>query len=174
MQTNRYYVVDQIMQALYTLMGEKDYADITVTEVIKRAQVSRASFYRHFRTIGDVIDRSLESAFDRFSDESTPVLLSYDEKKIREFLFAYTYRNMEMNAVLAACLPSNTAVIFSRAMSYLQSRNRPGEGGSPEEKYRLYARVGLMNSVLMKWLADGRKESVEEIVNYIMKCIILI
>ena len=46
MQTSRYYVVDQIIQALYILMGEKDYSDITVTEVIKRAQVSRASFYR--------------------------------------------------------------------------------------------------------------------------------
>ena len=174
MQTGRYYVVDQIIQALYALMGEKDYADITVTEVIKRAQVSRASFYRHFSSIGDVVDTSLESAFDRFSDESSPVILSGDEKEIREFLFAYTYRNMEMNAVLAACLPSNTAVIFSRAMSYVQSRNRAGGGGSPEEKYRLYARVGLMNSVLMKWLADGRKESVEEIVNYIMKHMILI
>ena len=53
MQTSRYYVVDQIIQALYILMGEKDYSDITVTEVIKRAQVSRASFYRHFSSIGD-------------------------------------------------------------------------------------------------------------------------
>lgn len=174
MQTSRYYVVDQIVQALYTLMGEEDYSDITVTEVIKRAQVSRASFYRHFSSIGDVIDKSLESAFERFSDESTPVILSNEEKEIREFLFAYTYKNMEMNAVLAACLPSNTAVIFSRVMSYIQSRNKPGDGGSPEEKYRLYARVGLMNSVLMKWLADGRKESVEDIVNYIMKYMVLI
>ena len=101
MQTSRYYVVDQMVQALYALMGEKDYVDITVTEVIKRAQVSRA-------------------------------------------------------------------------MYYIQSRNKPGEGGSPEEKYRLYARVGLMNSVLMKWLSDGKKESVEEIVNCIMKYMILI
>ena len=48
MQTGRYYVVDQIEQAFYDLMKEKDYTNITVTDIIKKAQVSRASFYRHF------------------------------------------------------------------------------------------------------------------------------
>ena len=52
MQTGRYYVVDQIEQAFYDLMKEKDYTNITVTDIIKRAQVSRASFYRHFNSGG--------------------------------------------------------------------------------------------------------------------------
>lgn len=44
---------------------------------------------------------------------------------------------------------------------------------SPEEKYRLYARSGVINSILMKWLADGKEESVEEIVNQILRFIML-
>ena len=105
MQTGRYYVVDQIEQAFYDLMKEKDYTNITVTDIIKRAQVSRASFYRHF--------------------------------------------------------------------NYMQNNGSLTKDMSPEEKYRLYARSGLINSILLKWLADGKEESVEEIVNQILRFIML-
>ena len=83
---------------------------------------------------------------------------------IREFLFAYTYQNMAMHEMLAACLPSNIAVILSRCMTYMQNNGGLAREMSSEEKYRLYARSGVINSILMKWLADGKEESVEEIV----------
>ena len=173
MQTGRYYVVDQIEQAFYDLMKEKDYTNITVTDIIKRAQVSRASFYRHFNSIGEILEYSLRKLFDRVSDEVIPLLVSSNEKEIREFLFAYTYQNMAMHEMLAACLPSNTAVILSRSMTYMQYNGSLTKDMSPEEKYRLYARSGVINSILMKWLADGKEESVEEIVNQILRFIML-
>ena len=238
MQTNRYYVVEQIEQAFFSLMREKDYTDITVTDIIKKAQVSRASFYRHFSSISDVLERSLANVFDQFSEEVVPILLSGDEKMIREFLFAYTYKNLEMHEVLASCLPSNTAVILSRFMYRMQNSARPAQepsslaggmrqeqaapaggagreafssagrvhqeqaapaGGagarrtspagdtdasqaasglyrelSQEQKYLLSARTGVINAILMKWIADGRQESVEEIVSCIMKYVMLL
>lgn len=173
MQSSRYYVVDQIEQAFYELMREKDYTNITVTDIIKRAQVSRASFYRHFNSIGDIMEYSLRNLFDKITDEVIPIMLSTDEKEIRDFLFSYTYQNMAMQETLAACLPSNTAVIFSRCMTYMQNNGRPGKEMSSEQKYRLYARSGVINSILMKWLADGKEESVEEIVNLILHYIML-
>ena len=173
MQSSRYYVVDQIEQAFYELMREKDYTNITVTDIIKRAQVSRASFYRHFNSIGDIMEYSLRNLFDKITDEVIPIMLSTDEKEIRDFLFSYTYQNMAMQETLAACLPSNTAVIFSRCMTYMQNYGRPGKEMSSEQKYRLYARSGVINSILMKWLADGKEESVEEIVNLILHYIML-
>ena len=173
MQTGRYYVVDQIEQAFYDLMKEKDYTNITVTDIIKKAQVSRASFYRHFNSIGEILEYSLRKLFDRVSDEVIPLLISSNEKEIREFLFAYTYRNMAMHEMLAACLPSNIAVILSRCMTYMQNNGGLAREMSSEEKYRLYARSGVINSILMKWLADGQEESVEEIVNQILRFIML-
>ena len=173
MQTGRYYVVDQIEQAFYDLMKEKDYTNITVTDIIKKAQVSRASFYRHFNSIGDILEYSLQKLFDRVTDEVIPLLVSSNEKEIREFLFAYTYQNMAMHEMLAACLPSNMAVILSRSMTYMQNNGGLTGEMSSEEKYRLYARSGVINSILMKWLADGKEESVEEIVNQILRYIML-
>ena len=40
-----YSVKREIMNAVMLLMGEKNYMDITVTEIISKAGVARASFY---------------------------------------------------------------------------------------------------------------------------------
>ena len=37
MQNERYYVVGQIETAFFELLREKDYTDITVTDIIKKA-----------------------------------------------------------------------------------------------------------------------------------------
>ena len=139
-------------------MKEKDYTNITVTDIIKRAQVSRASFYRHFNSIGEILEYSLRKLFDRVSDEVIPLLISSNEKEIREFLFAYTYRNMAMHEMLAACLPSNIAVILSRCMTYMQNNGGLAREMSSEEKYRLYARSGVMARGRQRGVCGGDRQ----------------
>lgn len=46
----------EIKDAVMELMAEKPYMDITVTDIVTRARVARASFYRNFNSINDVID----------------------------------------------------------------------------------------------------------------------
>ena len=112
MQNERYYVVGQIETAFFELLREKDYTDITVTDIIKKAQVSRGSFYRHYSSISEVMDRAISKGLERITDIPQP------------------------------------------------------------EKYRLSARNGVINGILMKWIADGRKETAEEIVNCIMEYVL--
>ena len=48
---------NRLIQALMTLMQEKDYTDITVTDLTQAAGVSRMAFYRSFSSKEDVINR---------------------------------------------------------------------------------------------------------------------
>ncbi len=43
-----------IIQALFKLMNEYAYEKITVTDIVNKAGVGRATFYRHFKTKEDV------------------------------------------------------------------------------------------------------------------------
>lgn len=173
MASGKYYVVDQIEKAFFDLMAEKDYADITVTDVIKKAQVSRASFYRHFSSTSEIIDNGMKRMFGRYTETILPTLISSDEKKMREFLYTYADKNLEMQRAMAAFLPLNSAVIYSRAMNYLQDDVLPNVGLPADEKYRLSARTGVINNILAQWIAGGRKESTEEIVDCIMGYLML-
>ena len=55
-EKNRFSVRTEIQKAFMELLSEKDYIDITVTDIVKKANVARTSFYRNFNSIGDLVD----------------------------------------------------------------------------------------------------------------------
>lgn len=57
-----------IRNALSTLMSEKELPDITITELCSRAQINRKTFYRHYRSISDVITEFENELLSDFSD----------------------------------------------------------------------------------------------------------
>ncbi len=48
---------DKMVKAFYTLVEEKHFSKITVTELIDIAKVSRTTFYRHYKDIYDMYDK---------------------------------------------------------------------------------------------------------------------
>ena len=49
------YMKHYIIQALFKLMDEYTFEKITVTDIVNKAGVGRATFYRHFKTKEDVL-----------------------------------------------------------------------------------------------------------------------
>lgn len=82
-----------ITDALISLMEEKNFSDISITEIVERADVSRQSFYRHFETKEEIIDdffnenivRKFKSTF-KASPEDTVY-------KLLEFYFNFWHEN---------------------------------------------------------------------------------
>lgn len=57
-----------IRNALISLLSEKELSDITISELSARAQVNRKTFYRHYRSISDVITEFENELLSDFSD----------------------------------------------------------------------------------------------------------
>ena len=53
-----------IKDALLDIMYEKDFKQITVNELLKRANVSRGTFYAHFSNLEDVRQQLISDLFD--------------------------------------------------------------------------------------------------------------
>lgn len=51
-----------INQALAELMQEKPLDKITVTDVVKRADINRGTFYAHYTDVSDVVTQQMEAA----------------------------------------------------------------------------------------------------------------
>lgn len=56
-----------IRDTLFELMGEKPLSKITISEICARAEINRKTFYRHYRTIGDVITELENEILNDFS-----------------------------------------------------------------------------------------------------------
>lgn len=67
-ETSHRLTIEAIQQALFMLMKEKDFSSITITDIIRKAGVSRSAFYKNFKNKEDVInehmEQLLEAAFD--------------------------------------------------------------------------------------------------------------
>lgn len=46
-----------LTHSLLELMKEKSFSDITITEIAEKAQLDRRTFYRHFQSKKDILDR---------------------------------------------------------------------------------------------------------------------
>ena len=42
--------------ALFELLGEKDFSKISVTELTRRADVDRKTFYLHYQTVDEILE----------------------------------------------------------------------------------------------------------------------
>lgn len=133
------------------------YMEITVTNIIKKAGVARASFYRNFNSISDVIDALVDGLSDDLIENVFSNLSGTDERKPREFLFNHFYqflRRKWRRTVLKTCLCCLAGLI-------------------PKKIITAVGKMGLINSITRKWLESGAKESPEEMIDYIMSFITL-
>lgn len=64
------YTETYITEALLLLLDKKRYEDIPITEICRKAGVTRTSFYRHFETKDDILSRKTRSITNTFLKES--------------------------------------------------------------------------------------------------------
>lgn len=57
-----------IKNALIELMAEKEVSDITITELSQRALINRKTFYRHYRTVAEVVLELENEILSEFAD----------------------------------------------------------------------------------------------------------
>ena len=57
---------DLITNALFELMSNKEYDDITVTDICKASGYTRMSFYRNFKSKEDILNQAFHEKFTSF------------------------------------------------------------------------------------------------------------
>lgn len=62
------FVCECITQSLFRLLKRKTYSEITVTDLVHEAGVSRNSFYRNYQNMEDIIQQFLEEKTSKWWD----------------------------------------------------------------------------------------------------------
>ncbi|MBE6006290.1 MAG: TetR/AcrR family transcriptional regulator [Sarcina sp.] len=175
MAESRHLVSEEITNALMDLMAEKPFTEITVTDVVNRAGVARASFYRNFSSTGEILDLVLGDFIREFKEHALPVLLSQDERAWRSFLFRYIYFVQDHRRRLMIWSNSNASIILYKMAEAAHDMSCSCTCTGVKEKYSISTRIGAINSVIMRWLLEpGESETPEELVDYMMSFILTI
>jgi len=63
------YVIEHLKTSLFELLSEKPMNDISISELVDRAGVGRASFYRNYRQKEEILKSHIDNLFREWIDE---------------------------------------------------------------------------------------------------------
>ena len=154
-ETNR--ITKECLQtALIDLLKSKRMEDISVTELVKRAGVSRTAYYSNYSSFGEIFSEFVQenlasmnediwTAINNEEDLFYPVIKLMEEKK--DLLKLMMKANLE-----------NTAFLQLR-----ESISKYYPEIDNETYYILIAAIGMIRNIIFEWIMNECRESAEEI-----------
>ncbi len=147
-----------MVQALLTVMKQYDYKEITVTQIVQEAHLSRKTFYRLFSDKGEVLNLFFEGLFQDFFGQ-------VKEKKITHYwdMVQLFFDFWEEQKELLLLLQKNHLLprVFEQSYQYsmeifkfIRSKEIADSFALPLP-YMLAYSVGGMHSMLLKWVERG-------------------
>jgi len=153
---------ESIFTALMILMEQKKFNEISITEIAKKAGVSRMAFYRNYNLMEDIIINYL----DEFFEDYTKQILNSEKKDNYDnacMYFAYFRKHEKLITNLNNSNLTNLILERCTGFFHLLFENIVCEKShSPEkERYIIEFLAGGVYKVLIEWAKSGMKESDE-------------
>lgn len=154
-----------LTDALLTLMTEKSYGNISITEICTRADLSRRTFYRIYESKEDILKKYADSLcqcyFKQFEKQENLSLENVANiffsfwKKQKDFLLLL-YREKLIYILLFKFNELLPSVYVNYKAHLLQTKDKKSM------EYVAFYNAGGFWNLLIKWLEDGCKKTPEE------------
>lgn len=170
---------EAIFEAFTDLLSKKDFDGITVSEIIERADIGRATFYSHFETKDFLLKELCEELFCHIFDKAENCgaehrhIFNCDST---ETAFLHLFRHLQRNDnniltllssrnndLFLRYFRSNLAGLIERQAD-IAARARPNV---PAPFWQNHV-VSTFIETIRFWLQGGMKESPEEITAYFL------
>ena len=164
-------VKELIKKAVIKLLAREKIIDVTVTDLIKEAGIARASFYRVYSNIDQVLDDIVSELRENFRDGMLPALLNKDINEIRSRTINYLYFIKERKVVLFNILPENASVIIAKIESMGVFNKDIFNEESIESNYIPPLVFVVITTIIKTWEGRNFKETPEELSDLILDII---
>lgn len=164
-----------IRSAFAELLSEKDYNDITVTDISERADINRKTFYNYYRNTEDLvqdIENEAIADFDTLMDDLREHHILDNPEMIVTRISAAIESNLDYFRDFL--IISKNAALFNRIADSLKKQIRVTLADQDvmdpmkAEALSIYITSGAL-SVYRDWLMDGRRAPREELDAYLQR-----
>lgn len=151
-----------IQEAFLSLLMEKEFNDITITELAKRADIDRKTFYAHYTSLGDIVDdikagfleeisRLISSDLNAFTIQNFFRYLNEFHNQHEKLMYVIIHR-VSMHPFIDSIKDAVYRLIIERF------RQKPIPNISEQEfsAITIYV-VGGMENLYTAWAKTGRK-----------------
>ena len=149
-----------IGEAILALMETTEFAKLKVSDVVKKAGVARASFYKYYESLYDALTDYLQIIIGEYVED-------HPEKQKREnymerdhILYSLIFFDRYADCFLTLAKNGLHGIM-------LEGVNRVMEENVQTSKklsvYELYSYAGGLLNTFLKWEQEGKKDSAEEV-----------
>lgn len=162
---------ERIGNGLLECLKNKSFSEVTVTDVQKASSVGRATFYRLFDNISDVLPYLCDNVFEEVGQE-------YAKMKTHEpteTTLKYIQKWMDNKVLLKAVVDCNrTDFLYNTHLKYLGASKEfffpDADIGAEQMTYLMSTMTACTSACLTAWLKNGAKESAEELRSRLQEC----
>lgn len=161
-----------LTEALFQLMEQQDFKKLSVKTVVEKAGVGRATFYRHYDTLEDIIDDYVDELQRRIwgspsAGPERPELqeMSSDVRSATERVFQILMEEKTRLHILKQQGLANkiSSMIYRLTLSTILDLD------VLNNKYQPYFFAGASSAMVLAWLESDMRESPKEMADLFLR-----
>lgn len=158
-----------IFTALLMLMEQKPYEEISITEIARKAGVSRMSYYRMFKSKDDILIQSFNDIFEKCLEEIREQKVM-DRSQFAVLIFEVVREHHQLvECVFHAKLYDLVFQCMIRYCTYLAEHILHRDVSDSDVDYRIYEEAGRVCLLIYRWVERGMEESPEKMAEYLIQ-----
>lgn len=150
---------ESIFTALMILMEKKSFEEISITELAKKAGVSRMSYYRNYHSKEDIINLYIDDILDEYITK----ISDYEkhDRYNRKYLFIACLKNNER--LLKNLVNSGLTYLILDRLNRLINEDLLSPCLPEFDLQNVRFAVGGLYNVIIEWFKGGMSQSMKEL-----------
>ncbi|MBU3093412.1 TetR/AcrR family transcriptional regulator [Clostridium sp. CF011] len=154
-----------LLESFYRLLEKKSFKEISISEISKNAGLDRRTFYRHFKSTEELLEKYCQTIISEF----TALLLkqgTISKSNVTIAYFSFWGNHLDFlnllqrdNLLFFLLKEFDQLLIITRETVMPEIKE---SSITKEEHYALAFHIGGFFNLLAKWLSQGAVESPEE------------
>ena len=149
-------VKDSLLTALIQLSQSEKWSNITITALISKSGVARASFYRNFSSIEDIVDYGIGQMIEEYNGQNPSPEENFHDRALMEFKFGFYKEHADLVLAFHHAQTPQTLLAVINDFVINAYGDMPANSIT---RYELYYYSGAFYNIVIRWLEDGAKES---------------
>ena len=165
------YTKKVIEESFLELLQKKHVSKVTVTEICQKCQINRATFYKHYLDVPDLLEKLEESIFDQIRAAFKDRTLSLEDFLADMLMFTQKDGNRYM--ILGSDngdpnLMAKTFMICYESVYPLLEQNFPNLEVTKRQMLYHFLSQGS-GGILTYWIRNGMKEDPKEVTVFLLQ-----
>lgn len=162
----------QLREALTQLLKTKSVQDITVCELAEKVDISRGTFYLHYKNVFDMLDKIEQEMLDELAAAICDVPLGTREQPFSLVLPCYRFFTARAELTTVLMGPHGDWAFFQRAAQLIKARSLQDwkvlyPELTPKMTDYLFSFIfGGSLHMMEVWMLGGQKETPDEMAEY--------